>query len=286
MLFFIFGVLMALILAGNLVIAYRVRPPFRPMSAEQQNIERYRVMLEPRRWLVLGAVAGIALLAAGLSAQGNWSTWQLWLNGGSFGIKDPQFHKDVSFYAWDYPAYRLMLGFGFSAIIFAIILSVVVHYLCGSIRIQTPGPKVTLAARRHLTVLVFVFVLLKAIAYWFDRYGYVLNHRTTFTGASYTDVHAALPARTILFWIALVIAAALIASLWLNSTLLPGISFVSMLVISILISGIYPAILQSVSVKPNASDKEAPYIARNINATRQAYGILRTKNVDPNGTVT
>ena len=279
-LFLIFGVAMALILAGNVAIAYRLRPPFRPMSAEQQNIERYRVMLEPRRWLVLAAVGVIGLLSAGLSAQGNWSTWLLFLNGQKFGVTDPQFGKDISFYAWDYPAYRVLLGFGFAAIIFAIILSVVVHYLCGSIRVQTPGPKLTLAARRHLTVLVFVFVVLKAIAYWLDRYGMVFSQRSKFTGASYTDVHAALPARTILFWIALVIAAGLIASLWLNSTLLPGIAFVSMLVISILISGIYPAILQNFSVKPNASTKEVPYIQRNIVATQAAYGVQTNKQVN------
>jgi uncharacterized protein len=179
----------------------------------------------------------------------------------------------VSFYAWDYPVYRVLLSFGFTAIIFAIVLSTIVHYLSGAIRVQTPGPKITLAARRHLTILVFVFVVLKAIAYWLDRYGLVFSDRSKFTGASYTDVHAVLPARTILFWIAIVIAAGLIASLWLRSTMLPAIAFVSMLVLSILISGIYPAILQQVSVKPNASSKEAPYISRNIQATRQAYGI-------------
>jgi len=68
-------------------------------------------------------------------------------------------------------------------------------------------------------------------------------------------------------------AAGLIASLWLRSTLLPGIAFISMLVLSILISGIYPAILQGVSVKPNAASKEAPYQKRNILATREAYNI-------------
>ncbi len=61
---------MALIICGNLVIAYLLRPPFRPMSAEQQNIERYRVMLEPRRVLVLIGIGVIALFSAGLSAQG------------------------------------------------------------------------------------------------------------------------------------------------------------------------------------------------------------------------
>jgi len=288
-LFFIFGVLMALILAGNMVIAYAVRPPFRPMSPEQQNIERYRVMLEPRRWWIAALVAVIGLLSAGASAQGRWSTWLLFFEGTKFGVTDPQFHKDISFYAWDYPAYRTLLGFGFVAIIFALILSAVVHYLTGAIRLQTRGPKMTIAARRHITVLVFVFIVLKAIAYWFDRYGLVFSSRSTFTGASYTDVHAVLTSRTILFWISLVIAAGVLASMWLRSTLIPAIGFVSMLVLSIVISGIYPAILQQVSVKPNASSKEAPYIERNIQATRDAYGIqlgsqVNVENITPPST--
>ena len=215
-----------------------------------------------------------------MSAQGNWATWQLWLTAGRSASRTRSSTSTSRFFAWDYPVYRLMLGFGFTAIIFALILSAVVHYLTGAIRLQTPGPKVTLAARRHLTMLVFVFIVLKAIAYWLDRYGLVFSGRSKFTGASYTDVHAVLPARTILFWIAVVIAAGLIASLWLRSTLLPGIAFVSMLVLSILISGIYPALLQQVSVKPNASSKEAPYIRRNITATRQAYGIVTGTDVD------
>ena len=62
--------------------------------------------------------------------------------------------------------------------------------------------------------------------------------------------------------------------MWLRSTLLPAIGFVSMLILSVLISGIYPAIVQQLTVKPNASDKEAPYIRRNIEATRQAYNIV------------
>ncbi|MGN6608944.1 MAG: UPF0182 family membrane protein [Jatrophihabitans sp.] len=272
-LFFVFGAVMALIIGGNIVAAYLSRPPFRPMSPEQQNLQRYVNQLEPRRVLVLTAVAVIAFLSAGASAQGDWATWQLFLNGGSFGQTDPQFHLDIGFYAFDYPAYRLLLGFGFTAVIFSLILSVGVHYLTGAIRLQTPGPKFTIAARRHVTILIFVFMLLKAAAYWLDRYGFVFSDRSKFTGASYADVHAALPAKTILFWITLILALMVLGSLWLRSAVLPGIGFIVMMVLSVLMSGLYPAIVQSVTVNPNASDKEAPYIARNINATRDAYGI-------------
>jgi uncharacterized membrane protein (UPF0182 family) len=284
-LFFIFGVLMAVIIGGNLVIAYLLRPPFRPMSAEQQNLQNYVLMVEPRRKLVLAAVMIIALLAEGASAQGDWAKWQLWLHGGAFGVKDPQFHRDISFYAWDYPIYRTLLGFGFTAVLFSLILCIGIHYLTGAIRLQTPGPKVTLAARRHLTALVFVFMALKAVAYWLDRYGFVFSTRSKFTGASYTDVHSALPAKTILFWITIILALGVLASIWLRSVLLPGIGFAVLLVLSILIGGIYPAIVQQVSVKPNASDKEAPYIARNIDATRRAYDIVTKDAAHPNGTV-
>jgi uncharacterized membrane protein (UPF0182 family) len=282
-LFAIFGIGVALIIAGNVAIAYLLRPPFRPMSTEQQNLERYRVMLEPRRRWLVALIAAIALLSAGMSAQGRWATWLLWLNGGSFGRSDPQFHKDISFYAWDLPAYRMLLGYGFTAVLFALFCSLVVHYIFGAIRFQTPGPKITLAARRHLTILVFAFMVLKALAYWLDRYGLVFSQRSSFTGASYTDVHAVLSAKTILFWLAVIIAVGVLASMWLRSAILPGIGFIVLMVLSVLIGGIYPAIFEQVSVKPNASTKEAPYIKYNIAATRQAYGVVT--NTD-GGTVT
>jgi uncharacterized protein len=284
-LFFVFGVLMALIIGGNMVIAYLLRPPFRPMSPEQQNLQQYVLMVEPRRKLLLGGVALLTLLAEGASAQGDWQIWQLFLHGGSFGQKDPQFGRDISFYAWDYPAYRLLLSFGFTAIIVSLLVSIAIHYLSGAIRLQTPGPKMTLSARRHLTVLVFVFMALKAVAYWLDRYGFVFSTRSKFTGASYTDVHSALPAKTILFWIAVILALGVLASIWLRSALLPGIGFVVLLVLSILIGGIYPAVVQSVSVSPNASVKERPYIKRNIAATRQAYDIVTKSKANPDGQV-
>ena len=60
-----------------------------------------------------------ATVASGSSAQAHWQTWTLWRNGGDFGVTDAQFGKDISFFAFDYPMYRLVLGFCFSAVIFA-----------------------------------------------------------------------------------------------------------------------------------------------------------------------
>lgn len=273
-LFLIVGLVMAVIIGANVYLAYRLRPPFRPISQEQENLERYRVALEPRKRLAFLGLVALIFLIAGASGQSDWKIWQLFRNGTSFGIKDPQFHRDISFFAWDYPFYRMILGFLFSAVIFSLLLALAVHYIFGAFRIATPGPKLTISARRHVTILVFFFIALKACAYWLDRYGLVFSGRGKVTGASYTDVHASLPAKTILFWIALLIALSVLASLWLRSAQLPVIGFVVLIVLSLGIGGIYPFFMQQFTVKPNASTKEARYILRNINATRQAYNIV------------
>jgi len=100
-LFLVVGLVMAAIIGANIYLAYRMRPPFRPVSQEQENLERYRVAVEPRKKLIFAGIVGLVFLIAGVSGQSNWKTWQLWRSGVAFGIKDAQFHRDISFFAWD-----------------------------------------------------------------------------------------------------------------------------------------------------------------------------------------
>src|SRR3954453_1539861 len=205
LLFAVAGVATGGLTALAIYLAYRFRPTFRPMSLEQQNLERYRQSLEPRRTLVLTAVAVVLGLFAGFTAQGNWETWLTFRNATDFGRTDPQFGLDLSFFVFDYPFYRLLLGFGFAIVLLALIGSLLTHYVFGGLRLQTPGQKLTSAAMVQLSVLLGLFVALKALAYWLDRYGLVYSDRGgLFTGASYTDVNALLPAKTVLRFLAAV----------------------------------------------------------------------------------
>ena len=276
LLFFLFGVLMALVIAANLYLAYRFRPPFRPMSLEQQNLERYRSALEPRRRLIVIGVSAVLGIFTGITAQAQWQTWLQWRNGTHFGVNDPQFGIDISYFTFTYPFQRFVLGLLFTAVVLSLLAAVAVHYLFGGVRLQTPGEKVTPAARVHLSVLLGIFVLLKAAAYYLDRYGLLFNERDARTGASYTDVNAVLPAKTILMFVALICAVAILANIFLRWVQLPAIAIVLLLLTSIVASGIYPAVVQQFSVRPNANEKEAEYIGRNIEATRAAYGIRST----------
>ncbi|MFJ3620126.1 UPF0182 family protein [Streptomyces iakyrus] len=288
-LFFVFGLLMALAVGFNIWLAHRLRPPLSAMSMEQQNLDRYRMGIAPyKKWLLFGITALVGLIA-GASASGQWRTWLMWVNGVPFGEKDPQFKLDVSFYAFDLPWYRFLLGFGFAAAILSVIAAALTHYLYGGLRVTSPGARATAAATGHLSVLIGIFVALKAVAYWLDRYGLAVkssDFRATdnWTGLRYVDANAYLPAKTILFCIAVICALLFFATIWRRTWQLPVIGFGLMVLSAILIGGLYPAIVQKFQVQPNEQAKEAPYVEKNLEATRKAYGIDGTKVTDYSGT--
>jgi uncharacterized membrane protein (UPF0182 family) len=275
LLFAVAGTAVGGLTALSIYLAYRFRPTFRPMSLEQQNLERYRQSLEPRRGLVLTAVGVVLGLFAGFTAQGSWETWLGFRNSTEFGRTDPQFDMDLSFFVFDYPFYRLALGFGIAVVMLSLIGSLLTHYVFGGLRLQTPGQKLSNAARVQLSVLLGLFLALKSVAYWLDRYGIVYSDRgePVFTGASYTDVNALLVPKMILVFVAAVCAIAFFANIFVRNFLLPAGALVLLLVSSLVIGVAYPAIVQQFVVKPSADQKEAPYIERAIASTLDGYGL-------------
>ena len=273
LLFVVFGLGIALVVAANIGIAYRLRPAYRPLSPEQKALDQYRSVLEPRRRLTLAVIAALTFLFGGLAAAGHWQTWLMWRYHVPFGVKDAQFHKDVAYFAFTYPFQRFVLGFAFAAILVALIAALVTHYVVGGIRLQTPGEKVTAQARAHIATLLGLFVLLKAVAYFLDRYGLAFSSRGLVTGPSYTDVNAVLPAKAILAVVAVICAILFFATVWTRGWLAPAVALGLLVVSAIVIGGVYPAAIQKFQVQPSEASKEAPYIARNITATRAAYGL-------------
>ena len=222
-LFLVVGLVMAVIIGANVFLAYRMRPPFRPISQEQENLERYRVALEPRKRLIFAALIVLIVPRRRHVRPGQLEDLAAVAQRRVLRHQGPAV-----------PPRHLLLRLGLPVLpdaagarlqrgdLLAAAVSLAVHYLFGAFRIATPGPKLTISARRHVTLLVFFFIVLKACAYWLDRYGLVFSGRGKVTGASYTDVNASLPAKTILFWVAVLIALAVLASLWLQERADPG----------------------------------------------------------------
>jgi uncharacterized protein len=285
-LFFVTGLFMALVTGVNAVIAFRLRPEYRPVPAgERPGMDLYRQAIDPHRRLLLGLVLFLVGLLAGLSAAGAWQTWLLFANQVPFGVKDPQFGLDISFFVFTYPFLRLVLGFLFTAVLLSLAAVLLVNALYGGLRVQGRRVRATAAAQTHLFLLLGVFVLLKGIAYWVDRYGIDFSQRgTVTTGASYTDVNAVLPAKTVLAIIAVLCAVLFFAGALRRSAALPAVGFGLLVLSAVLIGGVYPAVIQQFVVKPNELAKESRYIHREITGTRQAYGVNGAQVISYPGT--
>ena len=275
-LFVVAGVVTTLALWAAAQVAYRARPIAIPMTPEELAMQRYRDGLEPiRRGLFIVGPAIFGLLTA-VSAASQWRVYLMWVNSVPFGTKDPQFGKDISFYAFQLPFLKFILATLFTVVILAGLVNAVVHYLYGGLRSGgQAGP--SLSARKHITFFIGVFVLLKAAAYSIDKYSLATKDDALISGLKYTDVHALVPAKTLLTYIALATALLFFISLLRPVSSLPLLAFGVMLGASLLIGGVYPAFVQQVQVKPSELQRETPYIQRNLDATRAAYGLGKVK---------
>ena len=272
-LFIGFGLITAAVISLNIYLAFKKRPIYVPVSVEAESLERYRAQLEPIRKLVLIGTFLVIFYFAGSSGSRFWQTWLLFRNSTDFGQVDPQFGLDISFFAFKLPMWQALIGWGISTVVLAIIAASAVHYIYGGIRPQVREERTTVAARVQLSILLGLLVLLKAVAYWFDRYALSLKEGRLITGLTYSDVNALLPAKSILAAIAVICSLLFFANIVRKSWLLPTAGVALMVIASVLIAGVYPAAIQQFQVKPSESSKEAPFIQRNIDATRAAYGL-------------
>lgn len=288
-LFLVVAVVIGGTVAGALALAYRSRPVFVPVSGPDDPVARYRTLVMSRIRVFGIGIPVVVGVIAGLVAQSDWALVQLWMHGTSFGQSDPQYGLDLGFYAFDLPFYRFLIDWAFVAVLLSFVASLVTHYLFGGLRLADRGGRLTRAARVQLAVLAGTFVLIKAIAYFFDRYALLSSDRNAqFTGASYTDLHAVLPAKLILLCIAVICAGAFFAGVVLRDLRVPALALALLVLSSVLVGAAWPAILQQFSVNPNGPEREALSIQRNIDSTRQAYGITdkTVKYVNYAGTAT
>ncbi len=266
-------------LSGFLVWKYR---PLTIAGIDPDSpIHQYREMLNRGIKSVLTVLPLLVGIMAGFLAQSSWQTVLLFLNRQDFGHTDPQFGLDLGFYAFSLPLWVQLLSGLSTLVLLAVIISVAGHYMTGAIslgnRLLDKKGGISPAARVQIVSWVGVWMVLRAGRYWLERYTLLGNRHTDFTGASYTDVNAQLPARIILMVIAVVVAAAFFASIVFKDLRIPVLAVVLMVLSSLVVGAAWPLMLEQFSVKPNRASKEAEYIGRNIEATRLAYGLTDDK---------
>ncbi len=268
----------ALIFAGllwvNLFIADRLAPEVRPESPEEDLIERYHELVGGYGSRIRLGVAALFGLFAGAQTSGEWQTWLLFRNGGDFGRLDPLFQRDAGFYVFRLPFWTFLVDFFFSALVFALVVSLIAHYLNGGIRAAAaPNQRSTSAVKVHLSLLLAALALVRALAYWLDRYHLVTSQRGLYDGALTTDVEVQLPALNLLTLVSVFGALLFIWNVRRPGWVLPVVAVGLWAISHVVVATMFPALFQRLRVEPEQSEREQEYIEFNIDATRFAYGL-------------
>ncbi|MGI8754025.1 MAG: UPF0182 family protein [Acidimicrobiales bacterium] len=269
----VFIVIFFVMLFVSLTVADRVAPDVPAVGPQDDLVERYReIQVKRGRWIRI-ATAVIFALFAGVGANKEWNNWDLFRYHVNFPSSDAQFHKNVGFYVFQLPFIDWLLNWVFLAIIVVLIVTVIAHYLNGGIRFQSPSQRSTTAVKTHVSVLLGVLALVKGVDYYFQRLEVVLARNHLVDGATATGVHAEIPAKVLLIAIAVIAAALFFYNIFRRGWTLPIVAVVVWALVWVLVGGVYPTAYQALRVSPSELTRETPYIQRNIDATRAAYGL-------------
>jgi len=283
-LFAVGAVSFALITGVSLWLAYRFRPVYIRFPDESSPFEQYRQLLEQlRRVVMIGVPLGLGVLA-GLAVAPSWGIVLSYLNRTPFGETDPQFGLDISFYIFELPFLVGLVGFLSGAFLISLLLTAGVHIIYGSIKFNGRETFVSKAARIQIGLLAFLYLLIQGASLWLDQYLTMTSSSGLFTGATYSDVYAAIPGLQILALISVVVALLFLVAAFVGKWRLPVIATGLMVVSSLILGGLFPWAIQTFQVVPNERTLEAPYIDRNLSATRAAYGIDDVLKVEYNAT--
>jgi hypothetical protein len=263
-------VVMALIVAVGLLLAWRTRPIYLRMP-EESPFQAYQQLLEGLRKVVMFGVPALIGIGGGLIAAREWQTAALWLNGEDFGTVDAQFGLDVGFYVFDLPFLIFVIGYLSGAVFLAALINLGVHVVYGGIRFNGREISISKPARIQLSLLVALYLVLQGGSLWLDQYSTVVTGGTLFTGVNYTDANAVIPGLQILALISVAVAATFLITAFIARWRIAIISTALMVASSLVLGGLYPWIVQTFIVVPNERTLESPYLQHNIEATRTAF---------------
>lgn len=265
-------VVMAGLVIGNGLLAMRLRPSIRP-SAQSSLLDSYRRILFSGRFRTVLIVVGLVLgLFAGVGMSGNVDTVLAWINRTPFASPEAGFGLNPAFFVFDFPFWKMLLNFLITCLVLSALVSVVIHYLSGALRLER-GARSSTGAQVHLSVLIGVVLLVYAALRLFDMFGLQVTSDSLLTGIGYTDDTVRVTAQLILAAITVVCALLFFVNAVMRRWTIPVASVVLLILSSLILGLIYPAAVQAFSVNPDEPDKEKPYIERHIAATREAFGV-------------
>lgn len=276
--------IMTVLVAIGLTAAWRSRPVYLKMP-EESPFQAYQQLLEGLRKVIMLGVPTLLGVFGGLIAAREWQTAALWLNGGDFGIADPQFGLDIGFFIFQLPFYAFIVGFISGGVFLAAVINAGVHLIYGGIRFTGRAVQVSKPARLQLAILIAVYMLLQGLSLWLDQYATATSTGGLFTGVTYADANAVIPGLQILALISGAVAVAFIVTAIIGRWRVSIIATALMVASSLVLGGLFPWVVQTFQVVPNERTLEGPFLQKNIDATRLAYGLDAVNVVDYNASL-
>ncbi|HET6761013.1 MAG TPA: UPF0182 family protein, partial [Gemmatimonadaceae bacterium] len=232
----------------------------------------------------------VALVLSFLTAISLSASWMMVLkgmNGVAVGATDPLFGRDISFYLFRLPLISAVLGTLITLTFLSIVAVVAMYWMRNDITLPPRRASAKPRAGRHIGGLLAFLFLLLALRHWIvGTSGLLYSTTGPLLGASYTDIHVALPGLRVTAIAALIAAAWIIAGIVRDKLVWAAVSAaVFYVVVSILARGIVPAAYQKLVVSPNELTRETPYIRNHIAATRKAWGLDSVVSRDLSGEV-
>ena len=268
-----------LILSGNILLATRLnnRGGTSPLDTLATSTLGFRVTP------VLFAGAVLLAIFSGLALRFQWNEILLFLNQVEFGVLDPIFNRDVSFFIFTLPILKSIRSFLLTALIFSLIGAVLVSGLDWKSWFENRKVKT------HLSLLLVGILGLIAWQYQLQGYELVYSTRGAVFGGGYTDVYAQLPIFRIMAIVTLVIALLVLVNIFLSMAL-KAIAYVLGLwiLVALVLGNFLPNFIQRFVVTPNEFNREAPFIKHNIDFTRLAFDLNELDSVgyDASGALT
>jgi uncharacterized protein len=215
----------------------------------------------------LGVTAVISLILAG-GVGSHWQELALYLHSTPTGVREPVFGLDVSFYLLTLPFLHDVVT-SLLVLFFLVGLLVVGLYAWrgDTFDLRLPAPAIA-----HLSVLLGGIALVLAASSILDRYDLLYSHNGYVWGAGYTDVNVRAGLAIFRTVLAVLLAIGLFANVVPKRTVLL-LSAIGVWLAAALISSLYPALVQKVSVSPSEINQESPYISREITYTRNAFAL-------------
>ncbi len=236
--------------------------------------------------LFLPAAALLSFLTA-ISLSAWWLTLLKGLNGVPLGTRDTLFNRDISFYLFRLPLISGVLDTLITLTLLSFVATGAMYWLRNDITLPPRRASAKPRAARHLGVLLALLFVLLAIRLWIvDTSNLLFSTTGPLVGASYTDVHIALPGLRISAIAALVAAVWVVLGIARDKLVWSAVSgTVFYVAVSVLARGIVPAAFQKLVVSANELTRETPYIRQHIDATRNAWGLNKVEGRDLSGEV-